>query len=321
MRRALLLLLLAVVAAGSPARAAPYPERPVRLIVPFTPGGTVDVTARMVGEALGVRLGQPVVIDNRAGAGGAIGADLAAKAAPDGYTVLVGSSSTHGTNAAVYKSLPYDPIADFAPIVLVVRYPFVLVASPRLEVRTVGALVALARGRAETLNYGSYGPGSANHLPMELFLAMTGLRMVHVPYKGAAPAIAALQAAEIDVMFDSPTTAGPPIRAGQVVLLGVGSPERWGLFPDAPTIAEAGLPGFESTSFIGLFAPTGTPATVIARLHDETVAALAQPALRTRLEAIGYEVVGGSGAQLGDTVRDNVAKWQRLVRERHLTFE
>jgi tripartite-type tricarboxylate transporter receptor subunit TctC len=304
-----------------PARAAAFPEHPIRLVVPFTPGGSVDVTARLVGERLAVGLGQPVVIDNRPGAGGAIGAELVAKAAPDGYSLLVGSSSTHGTNSAVYKNLPYDAIKDFAPIVLVTRFPFLLVARPGLPVQRTDELIAWARGRSDKLNYGSYGQGSSTHLPMELLCAMTGLDMVHVPYKGAAPAIAALTQGEIDLMFDSPTTSAAPIRSGLVTLLGVGGAVRSPLFPDTPTIAESGLPGFVSDSFIGFFAPAGTPASVIERLHRETVAALAQPELRERLEVLGYEVVGGSGAALGETVRVAVDKWQRLVRERHLSFE
>jgi len=320
MRRAFLLFGLCALAIA-PARAGSYPERPVRLVVPFTPGGSVDVTARLVGERLAVGLGQPVVIDDRAGAGGAIGAELVAKAAPDGYTLLVGSSSTHGTNSAVYKSLPYDAITDFAPIVLVTRFPFVLIASPKLPVRRIGDLVAWARGRADKLNYGSYGLGSANHLAMELLCAMTDLDMVHVPYKGAAPAIAALTQGEVELMFDSPTTAAQPIRGGLVTLLGVGGVARSPLFPDTPTIAESGLPGFVSDSFIGFFAPAGTPTPVLERIHRETVAALALPDLRGRLETLGYEVVGGSGAELGETVKVAVDKWQRLAHERHLRFE
>jgi tripartite-type tricarboxylate transporter receptor subunit TctC len=321
MRHARLLLCLAALLAIPPARAAPYPERPVRLVVPFTPGGALDVVARIVAERLAGGLGQPVVIDNRAGAGGALGAEIVARAAPDGYILLVGSSSTHGTNPAVYKSLPYDPIADFTPIVQIVRYPLVLIASPLLPVHSPGELVAWARRRTDKLNYGSYGLGSANHLPMELFLAMTNLEMVHVPYKGAAPAIAALAQGEVDVMFDSPTTATQPIRSGLVSLLGVGSAVRSPLYPDAPTIAESGLPGFQAESFVGFFAPAGTPAAVIERLNRETALVLAQPDLRGRLETIGYEVVGGSGAALDETVRAAVDKWQRLVRERHLTFD
>jgi tripartite-type tricarboxylate transporter receptor subunit TctC len=315
-----LLLILGLVALAAPADAA-YPERPVRLIVPFPPGGAVDVTARIVSERLAVGLGQPVVIDNRAGAGGALGAELAAKAAPDGYTLLVGSSSTHGTNSAVHKALPYDPVADFTPIVLLARFPFLLIASPKLPVRSPAELVALARGRADKLNYASYGPGSANHLPMELFLAMTDLAMVHVPYKGATPAMAAITQGEVDVAFDSPNTSLQPIRSGLVTLLGVGSTTRSPFFPDMPTIAETGLPGFESSSFTGFFAPAKTPAEVIERVHRETVAALALPEVRARLEAAGYEVVGGTGAVLGETVKTTVEKWQRLVQERRLTFD
>jgi tripartite-type tricarboxylate transporter receptor subunit TctC len=320
MHLACLLLCLGALAIA-PARAGAYPERPVRLVVPFTPGGALDVAGRIVGDRLAVGLGQPVVIDNRAGAGGVVGTELVARAAPDGYTLLVGSSSTHGTNPAVYKALPYDPVADFTPIVLIVRYPLVLIASPTLPVHSTGELVAFARSRAAKLNYASYGLGSANHLPMEQLLAMTGLDMVHVPYKGAMPAIAALTQGEVDIMFDSPTTATQPIRSGLVTLLGVGGAARSPFYPGTPTIAESGLPGFVSESFVAFFAPARTPAAIVERLYRETLAALALPEVRGRLEAIGYEVVGGSGAVLGETVGAAVEKWRRLVQERHLSFD
>ncbi len=318
MTRCLLLVLLAL-ASAVPAH-ADWPERPVRLIVPFPPGGALDVTARIVSERLAAGLGQPVVIDNRGGGGGVIGAEAAARATPDGYTLLVGSSSTHGTNSAVHTALPYDPVADFTPIVLIVRYPFLLVANPGLGVRDTAGLLALARGRADKLNYGSYGPGSANRLPMELFLAMADVGMVHVPYKGAAPAIAALNQGEVDVMFDSPNTSLQPARAGQITLLGVSGRTRYASAPDAPLVSET-LPGFEASSYVGFFAPAKTPNDIVARVHRETVAALAVPAVRERLEANGYEIVGGSGAELGATVGEMVTKWQRLGRERHLTFD
>lgn len=317
--------LLFAIAAAAPlpitqARAA-YPERPVKVIVPFTPGGGVDVVARMIGEKLSTAMGQSFVVDNRAGAAGIIGSELVAKATPDGYTLLVTSSSTHGTNSAVHKTLPYDPVADYVPIALMTRVTYLLLGSSKLPVDDAKGLFAWAKQPKTKLNYGSYGPGSVVHLPMELLGATAGLDLVHIPYKGAQPAIAALVQSEIDLLFDSSVGSGSSIRAGSVKLLGVAGPTRSPLFPTAQTLTEAGLPGFQAGTFFGLWAPARTPPDITAALYKQVAAALAEPALREKLAATGYEVVAGDGAALNAAVVEAVAINKRVVEERKLTFD
>ncbi len=320
MNRLALSFLLALAAAGAFAQSA-YPEKPVRLVVPFPPGGTVDLIARMIAERLGAGLGQPVVIDNRAGAGGAIGAEAVARAAPDGYSLLMGTGSTHGTNPAVNKKLPYDPVKDFTPIVMLARTPYILVAHPSVAAQSVRELAALARAQPGKINFASYGPGSSNHLASELFKAMAGIDLVHVPYKGAAPAVAAIVAGEVQVMFDVVGTSGQHIKAGKLKLLGVGSPRRSSVAPESPTLAESGIAGFDAGTFFALFAPAGTPRAIVERLHREVVKVLGMTDVIERLVAMGNEIAGGPPEALGEAVSQEVAKWQRLVRERNLVFE
>jgi len=298
-----------------------YPERPIRLVVPFPPGGNIDVVGRLVGEHLGPVLGQNVIIDNRPGAGGAVGAESVAKSPPDGYTVLLGSGSTHGTNPAVVKSLPYDAVKDFAPVVLIGRYPLVLLANPALPAQNVPALIALAKSSPGKLNFGTYGQGSANHLPVELFKAMTGVEIVHVPYKGAAPALAGLMAGEVQIMFDGLGSSTQFIRSGKVKLLGTGGSKRSPSAPEAATISEAGVAGFEAGSFFGLFAPAGTPPATIAVLNGAMHKALAAPQLRARFASFDYEVAGGPPEDLGRVVVAEVAKWRKLIQDRNLKFD
>ena len=291
MHRLVLSCLLALAMSRAIAQGG-YPDRPLRLIVPFPPGGTVDLIARIVAERIAPGLGQTVVVDNRAGAGGAIGADAVARAAPDGYTILQGTGSTHGTNPAVNKKLPYDPIKDFDPIVMIARTPYILVAHPAIAANTVRELVALAKAQPGKINFASYGSGSSNHLAAELFKAMAGIDLVHVPYKGAAPAVAAIVAGEVQVIFDVVGTSGQHIKAGKMKLLGVGSPQRSPVAPDAPTLAESGVTGFDAGTFFGLFAPAGTPRVIVDRLNREVVKVLAMPAERERLVMLGQEYLG-----------------------------
>ncbi len=304
-----------------PAQAQTWPDKPLRLVVPFPAGGTVDTVARSVAQKLTESLRQPVVVENRAGAAGAIGSEAVAKAAPDGYTLLMGTASTHGTNPAVQKSLPYDALRDYAPVALVASTPYILVVHPSVKANNVAELLALARAQPGKLNYGSYGSGSSNHLATELFRAISGADIVHVPYKGGAPAMTDLLAGQVQMMFDVFTTSGPQIRTGKLRLLGVGAPRRSALAPDAPTLAEAGVPGFDASTFFGIFAPAGTPRNVVMRLNEDINRALQTPDLRERLAAVGSEPGGGPPEQLGEAVASEVAKWTKLVRERNLRFE
>ena len=304
-----------------PANAQTYPERPVRLIVPFPAGGTVDAVARNIAQKLSDALRHPMVVENRAGGAGSIGTETVARAAPDGYTLLMGTASTHGSNPAVQKQLPYDAIRDFAPVALVASTPYILVVHPSVPANSVPELLALARAQPGRLNYGSYGAGSSNHLATELFRAITGADIVHVPYKGGAPALADLLAGQVQMMFDVFTTSGPQVRTGKLRLLGVGALRRSSLAPDVPTLAEAGVPGFEAGTFFGLFAPLATPRIVVFRLNEEVNRALLAPEIRERLAAVGAEPGGGSPELLAQTVAAEVAKWTRLVRDRNLRFD
>ena len=317
-----LAVVLALCAANlGPASAQTYPDRAVRLIVPFPAGGTVDAIARTVAQQLSESLRQPVVLENRAGGAGSIGSEAVARATPDGYTLLMGTASTHGTNPAVQKALPYDPVKDFAPVVLVATTPYILVVNPAVPAATTAELLALVRAQPGKLNYGSYGTGSSNHLATELFRAMTGADIVHVPYKGGAPAMTDLLAGQVQLMFDVFTTSSPHLRSGKLKLLGVGALRRSSLAPDTATLAEAGVAGFEAGTFFGIFAPAGTPRGVVDRLNAEVNRALGTPEMKERLAAAGAEPGGGPPAELGQLVAAEVAKWTRLVRERNLRFD
>ncbi len=303
------------------ADAQSWPERPVHVIVPFPAGATNDLTARVVAEKLSIALRQPVVVENRAGAGGSIGADAVAKAAPDGYTLLQGSGSTHGGNAAVYPNLPYDPLRDFAPITMLVRTPYILIVHPSVQANSVRELVALAKASPGKLNYASYGSGSSSHLAAELFKDMAGIDIVHVAFKGGAPAVLATVSGQTQVLFDVITTSAPHFKAGRLKALAVGTTTRTPLFPELPTIAESGYPGFEATVFFGWLAPAGTPRAIIERLHRELVRVLAQADVREKLIAMGNEIVGNSPEQFALQIEDEVARWQKLARDRGLKFD
>jgi len=321
-RSALPALLAAFLMAATPgARAQTWPDHPIRVIVPFAAGGTNDLTARVVAEKVAVALRQPVVVENRAGAGGTIGAEVVAKSAPDGYTLLQASGSTHGGNSAVYRSLPYDPVRDFAPISMLVRTPFILAVNPAVPANNVRELIALARSAPGKLNYASYGTGSSSHLVGELFKSMAGVDLVHVPYKGSAPAVLGTVSGEAQVIFDVINTSGPHIKAGRLRALAVGTAARSAVLPDAPTIAESGVPGFEASVFFGWLAPAGTPRPVIERLNREVVHALALPEVREKLAGMGNDVVGNTPEQFTEQIAAEVAKWQTLARERGLKFD
>ena len=299
---------------------AGWPAKPIRLVVPFTPGGTTDLLARAMAPELQQRLGQAVVVDNRAGAGGNIGSAEVAKAV-DGHTLLMGTVGTHAINAALYPRLPYDPVKDFSPVTLVAAVPNVLVLNPanaaRYGIRSVADLIRVARANPGKLNMASSGNGTSIHLAGELFKTMTGSFMLHFPYRGSGPALMDLMAGNMDLMFDNLPSALPHIKAGKLLAIAVTSAQRSPAVPDLPTVAEAGgsvLKGYEASSWFGLLAPSSQPADQVARLQREAAAALATPVLRERLAGQGAVAGGGSSAEFAALIASETAKWAKVVK-------
>jgi tripartite-type tricarboxylate transporter receptor subunit TctC len=306
--------LAAAVAAPLAAQAQAYPTKPITIVVPFSAGGTTDILARVVGEALKNELGQPVVIDNRAGAGGNIGAALAAKANADGYTLFMGTVGTHAINQSLYKKLPYDPIKDFAPLTRVAMVPNLLVAHPSKPYNSVKELIAYARANPGKVNFGSSGSGSSIHLSGELFNTLAKVDMVHVPYKGSAPAVTDLLGGQIDIMFDNMPSAIQHVRAGKLKPLAVTTAKRSPQLPDVPTVAEAGVPGYEATSWFGMFAPAATPAPVVAKLNAALVKVLADANVKKKIAEQGGEPHGEKPEQFAEFIRKETAKWSQVVK-------
>lgn len=306
-------LALALIAASAHAQA--WPSKPIRYIVPFAPGGTTDILARTVGDKLAIALGQPVVIENKPGAGGGVGAEITAKSAPDGYTIMGGTISTHAINASLYKSLPYDPIRDFAPIVLIARVPNMLVVHPDIPAKNVSELIALLRANPGKYTFASSGNGTSQHLSGELFKSMAGAEMQHVPYKGSPPALQDVMGGQVSMTFDNITTAWPLAKGGKLRALAVTTAKRSAIAPDVPTLAEAGLPGFEVGSWQGVFAPAGTPPDIVKRLNAEIVKILNTPDVRDKLAALGAEVVGNSPEEFATMVKAEVGKWADVVKK------
>jgi tripartite-type tricarboxylate transporter receptor subunit TctC len=307
---------------GSFAFAQPYPSKPVRVIVPQAAGGAPDVLARIISEKLRPKLGQSFVVENRPGAGGIIGVESVAKAAPDGYTILFGGSASHGINSAVYRNLPYDPVKDFAPVALLVRPYWGLFVTPSLPVRTAADLVSAARKQPGKLNYASYGVGSANHLMSELFNSMAGIDIVHVPYKGAPAAEMGVISGDSQYLFDGVGNASAHVKTGKLRMIGVASGTRTPLSPDTPTISESGVPGYGASGIsMSVFAPAGTPKSIVAILSREWVNTLSLPDVHDWLVSQAYEIVGGSPEELSEEVKREISKWQTLVRERNLKFD
>ena len=304
-----------VAACVSAAFAQPFPNKPIRIVVPFPAGGTTDVLARAAAQKLSDTLGQPAVVDNRPGAGGNIGAELVAKSPPDGYTLLMGTVGTHAINPALYPKMPYDHIRDFAPVILVAGVPNVLVVNPALPVNSVSELVAYARANPGKLNFASSGSGTSIHLSGELFKTAAGLSMTHVPYKGSAPALMDLIGGQVQLMFDNLPSALPQIRAGKLKALAVTSRERAPALPDVPTIAESGFPGFEASSWFGLLAPAGTPPPVIATINAEVAKWLASLDAKEKLLAQGANAAGGTPEDFARHIAAETAKWQKVVKE------
>lgn len=307
------LLAALLLAAFVPVASAQYPNRPVKLIVPFPPAGATDVVARIVAQKLAERLGQGVVVDNRPGAGGVIGSDSVAKSAPDGYTLLMATTSTHSIGPSLSK-LPYDAIKDFAPVIHVANVPNVLVVSPTLEAKDVNGLVALAKSKPGQLNFASSGNGTILHLYGEFFKLISRTDMVHVPYKGTALSIPDVASGQISMLFDSLGSVTPYWKAGRVRPIAVNAVKRSPLMPDVPTFREAGMPEFETyTSWFGIFAPAGTPNEIVARLQSEIAAVLNSPDVLERFANIGAEPVGGSAQQFVERIRTETANWAKVI--------
>jgi len=290
-----------------------YPVKPVRVVVPFSAGGGSDLVARAIAPRLTAALGQSVIVDNRPGADGQIGASQVARAPADGYTLLVGTTGPMVISPALEAKMPYDTLHDFAPITQLVTQPIALVVHPSLSVATVSQFVTFAKARPGALNYGSAGVGNGTHLAAEIFCSLTGIRMVHVPYKGTGPAVTDLVSGQVQVMFSSIPVLLPHIQSHRLKALAVGSEARMPMLPNVPTMAEGGIKGFDASSWYGLFAPAGTPAEVLRRLNGETVSALESPDVSTLLSSQGAGPVGSSVEQFSSHVRSELGKWKRAV--------
>ena len=315
-----LLYLLALCLCGGSALAQNYPDRPVRIINTFPAGGSGDAVLRVVFEKVSAALGQPFIQETRTGAGGSIGTELVAKAPPDGYTLVLGTASTFGTNSATMSKLSYDAVRDFTPVVMIASTPYLLLAHPSVPASTAQELVAHAKANPGKLNYGSFGNASSNQLAYELFKQVAGIEVVHVPYKGGAPLITALLGGEIQSSLDVYATANAHIKAGKFKLLGVASANRFSLLPQAPTLAEQGYP-VEGGTFFAILGPARMPRAIVDTLNREVNRALQMPDVRERLTALGTEIAGGTPEALAETVSYEVQKWTKVVRDRNLKFE
>jgi len=291
-----------------------FPNKPITLVVPFVAGGTTDILARIVGQSLGEELGQPVIIDNRAGAGGNIGGQFAARAPADGYTLFMGTVGTHAINEWLYKKMPFSPNKDFAPLTRVANVPNLLVANPAQPFKNVKELISYAQAHPGQVNFGSSGSGSSIHLSGELFKMMTKVDMIHIPYKGSAPAVTDLLGNQIAIMFDNMPSAIQHVRSGKLRPLAVTTAKRSPELPDVPTVAEAGVPGYEATSWFGLFAPTKTPADVQAKLHAAIIKVLQKPDVIKKIGDQGGEVVTESQAEFAKFIAAENNKWKQVVK-------
>ena len=308
-------MLLTALALALPAHAADqYPNRPLRLLVPYAPGGPVDIVGRLVGLKLGERLGQQIIIDNRAGAGGNIALEIVAKAAPDGYTLLMGANGPIAINPSLYKNMPVDTEKDFAPVSMVASSAMVLVVHPSVTAGSVKDLIQLAKTRPGQINYASSGSGSTAHLSSELFRNMAGVRLTHIPYKGAGPALADLVGGQVQTMFTGISSTLPYVKTGRLKALAVSSEKRLPILPDVPTVAED-LPGYEVLTWYGLFAPAGTSRAVIQTLNQAITAAFATPDAQARLSALGADASVNQPQQFAASIRTERAKWAKIIKE------
>jgi tripartite-type tricarboxylate transporter receptor subunit TctC len=313
---------MAILSLGLTAEAAEtFPSHPVRLIAPFPSGGGVDIISRQLAQKVGERWGEQVVVDNRTGATGIIGTDLAAKSAPDGYTIVMGNVATHAVNVSMYKKLPYDPVKDFAPITQVARVPEAMVVHPSLPASSVKELIALASKKPGALTVGSAGYGSPPHLAAELFQLLGKVQFTHVPYKGSTPALTDLLGGQINIYFSNILSATPYVKSGRLRALGVTSIKRSAVLPDVPTIAEAGVPKYEEYNWYGVLAPAGVPAPILKKIHDDFVAVLRAPDVTQRLAADGAEVIASTPQEFARFIRSEIDKYANVVRQRGLKPE
>jgi tripartite-type tricarboxylate transporter receptor subunit TctC len=316
MTRAIRCLLFAFGFAAAAALAQPFPTKPVKLIVPFPPGGAVDVYARIVQPALAENLGQPVIIENKTGASGMIGAESVAKSAADGYTILVGNVATLAMNVGIYKKMPYDPVKDLAPVMQTVMVNYALVVNPAVPAKDVKELVAYAKANPGKLSYGSSGSGSAQHMAAELFKAQTGTDITHVPYKGTGALVGDLIAGHVSMAIADQASMMPQVKAGKLRALGVGGLKRSAEYPDIPTIAESGnLPGFEAVAWQGIAVPVATPPEIVKRLNEAFAKAQDNPAIREKLVAAGLTPVGGAPDDFGRYIKAEIAKWSKVAKD------
>ena len=314
-RLAPLICILVSGVAGAQNTAQDYPNRPVRWIVPFAPSGPTDLMSRAVAEKLTQRLGQQFVVDNRPGAGGNIGAEVVAKSAPDGYTLMIGHVGTHAVNVTLYPKIGFDPIRDFTPITLIATLPLALVVHPAVPAKDVKELIAYARARPGQLNFASAGNGGPTHLTGELLKASAGIDIVHVPYKGNAAALLDLIAGRVHIMFSNMLTAMPHVRAGKLRAIGVSSARRSPQAPELPTVAESGVPGFSSVPWYGALGPAGLPRPLVSKLNSEIARALAQPDMQERFVAQGVDLQSSTPEQFAALIQSEVVKWRKVVRD------
>jgi tripartite-type tricarboxylate transporter receptor subunit TctC len=310
--RAFALMMCLALSCG--AAAQPFPAKPVRFIVPWAPGGSTDVLARIIAQKLNEAWGQPMLVENRPGASGNLGSDVVAKAVPDGYTLLVGSMSTHAMNGALYAKMPFRPVEDFAPVAILAYVTNVLVAHPSLKANSTAELIAFARANPGKLNYASAGSGSTNHLSAALFEKLAGVQMTHVPYKGGAPAVVDLVGGQVDLFFTGSTNVLAHVKAGRLKLLAVTEAQRARVLPDLPTVAET-LAGYEMAVWYGMFAPAGTPGDVVAKLNAEVNRIMQVPDVNARLAPLGAEAVTRTAAEFGRILREDEQKWSRIIRD------
>jgi tripartite-type tricarboxylate transporter receptor subunit TctC len=314
------LLACAAVILPLAAGAQSWPSRPVKMVVPFPAGGPTDVMTRALSDKLSQALGVPVVVDNKPGAGGAIGADFVAKSPPDGYTLVMATGSTHSVGPYLSK-LPYDPVKDFTPIIHVGSATNILLVSPKLGVKNVRELIELARKDPGKLNYATSGVGSVAHLTSEMFASMAGIKLTHVPYKGTQLSIADIASGQVAMLFDSVMTAKPHVESGRLQGIAISSAQRSPLVPAIPTVAESGLPGFESTNYFGIWGPANLPRPIVDRVNAEMNRILGDPAIKERFHTLGFDIAGGTPAEFVSVIASESAKWSRVIREANVKPE